>query len=457
MEKKKAFDKTFEEKIPQAIIVDNMWGEQLMEVFDPELFDLVHTRRVAEILRDHYYNYKTFPSMALLESICDRDIDDTTLSKRCLDYLNKMKREPLNGDEDYVKDKTLEFFRRQTIAQALENEVLPRLESGTNLEDIVSIFQNAATKGTSRNIGYEYNDDEEVRFEERLEKKVPTLWAYLDEILGGGWGEKRLITWIGSAGAGKSTALAACGSGALLAGKTVVHYTLELDELETARKYDAVITGVEINAICGNKEKVLHALKQKLPEGARLIIKEYPMKSASIQTIKSHISRLKLRGIVPDVVLIDYGDLLRNVEHSSKEEKRHGLEAIWQDMKALAQTLGIPVITATQTNRSGYQADLITPDQVSEDFSKIMTADVIITMARNMEQKAAGIGKMYIAKNRQGRDGQIFAYSLDTARAQIEMFDLTEDIEEEMKGPQPDSVEDVQDKLKNFMARRSRK
>lgn len=454
MEKKRAFDKTFEEKIPQAIIVDNIWGEQLMEVFDPELFELVYVEKIGEILRDHYYSYKTFPSLALLESICSRDIEDETLSKRCVDYLNKMKKNPLNGDEDYVKEKTLEFFRQRVVAQALHDEILPRIEAGTNLEDIVSIFQSAVSKGTSRNIGYDYNDDEEIRFEERMEKKVPTLWTYLDEILGGGWGEKRLITWIGSAGAGKSTALAACGAGALMAGKTVIHYTLELDEIETARKYDAVITGVEINNICGSKEKVLYSLKQKLPESARLIIKEYPMKSASIQTIKSHISRLKLKGIIPDVIIIDYGDLLRNVEHNSKEEKRHGLEAIWQDMKALAQTLGIPVITATQTNRSGYQADLITPDQVSEDFSKIMTADVIITMARNMEQKASGIGKMYIAKNRQGRDGQIFAYSLDTARAQIEMFDLTEDVESQMKGEPEDQMESVSDKLKTFIASR---
>lgn len=456
--KKKAFDRSFEEKIPQAIIVDNMWGEQLMEVFDPDLFDLVHTRKIAEILRDHYFSYRTFPSMALLESICSRDIEDKTLSKRCLDYLGKMKREPLNGDEDYVKDKTLEFFRLKTIATALQKEILPRLEQegASSIEDIVSIFQNAASKGTSRNIGYDYNEDTELRFQEVIEKKIPSLWPFLDEILNGGWGVKRLITWIGSAGAGKSTALSACGCGALLAGKVVVHYTLELDEIETAKKYDACLTGIEIDKIVGSKEKVLYQLKQKLPEGARLIIKEYPMKSASVLTIRNHLSRLKLKGIVPDLIIIDYGDLLRNIEQNSREERRHGLEAIWQDMKALAQTLNIPVITATQTNRSGYSADLITPDQVSEDFSKIMTSDVIITMARNMEQKAAGVGKMYVAKNRQGRDGQIFAYSLDTARARIDMFELTEEVEDQINGTQTGAVNDVKDKLEKFMASRKK-
>jgi replicative DNA helicase len=241
--------------------------------------------------------------------------------------------------------------------------------------------------------------------------------------------------------------LVCSGVGALLAGKTVVHYTLELDELEVARKYDASITGIEINNICLERKIVLENLAKKLPADAHLIIKEYPMKSASVQTIKSHLSRLRLKGIIADLVIIDYGDLLRVGEQGGpREERRHGLESIWQDMKALAQVLDIPVVTATQTNRSGYQADLITPDQVSEDFTKIQTSDCVITIARNMEQKAAGVGKMYVAKNRQGRDGQIFAYSLNTANTQVELFDLTDEIEKKIEGePQTDL-----DKMKAF-------
>lgn len=463
MEKKKAFDRQFEEKIPQAILIDPLWGEQLMEVLDSELFDMIHTRKIAEILRDHYFNYSTFPSVSLLETICNREIKDETLSKRCLDYLAKMKQNPLNGDIDYVKEKSLEFFRLQVVARALEEEILPRIESGEQLEDIVQVFQNAVSKGTNRNIGYEYNEDDEKRFENLVEKKIPTPWAFLNELLEGGFGEKRLVTFIGPAGGGKSSLLVGCGVGALMnkkpdgTARVVVHYTLELDEFEVARKYDACMTGVPINDVPGNKEKVLLSLKSKLPEGARLIIKEYPMKSASVQTIKSHLARLKLKGIIPDMIILDYGDLLRNIETNAKEERRHGLEAIWQDLKALAQVLGIPICTATQTNRSGYASDVITPDQVSEDFSKIMTSDIVITLARNMAQKILGIGKMYVAKNRQGKDGMIYAYSIDTSRCQIDMFELTADVESDMnpeKDKAADSPEDTREKLKKYIQKR---
>lgn len=456
MENKKAFDRLFEEGIPHAMLIDNQWAEQLIEVFHEENFTLLHTREIAKILRDFYFNHKTFPSVSLLESIVNKEMSDETLKKRCLDYINKIKAHPLNGDIDYIKEKSLEFFRLQTVANCLSDEILPRIESGENLEDIVSIFQKAVQKGTNRDIGYEYHDDEDLRFIDSNETKIPSGWEYLNEILSGGWGEKRLITFIGPAGAGKSSLLVGAGAGALMAGKTVVHYTLELDELDVARKYDACLTGIEINSITGSKAKVLAGLKSKLPPEAKLVIKEYPMKSASIQTIKSHIARLKIKNIVPDLIIIDYGDLLRNVETSSREEKRHGLESIWQDMKALAQTLKTPIVTATQTNRSGYESDVIMPDQVSEDFSKIMTSDIVITLARNMAQKIAGFGKMYLAKNRQGKDGIIYAYSIDTSRCKIEMFELTADIEAEMNPEEKPKTENIKDKVTSFLASRKK-
>jgi replicative DNA helicase len=451
MEKQKAFDRQFEEKIPHAMLLDSVWAEQLTEVLDESLFDLLHTRHVAKILKEFYINHKCFPSLSLLESICAKDISDDTIKKRCLDYLEKIKQNPLNGDIDYVKEKSLEFFKLQALANCLSNDILPRIESGKNLEDITSIIQKVLSKGTSRDIGYEYHDDEELRFIETSETKIPSGWEYLDKLLGGGFGAKRLVTFIGAAGAGKSSCLVGTGVGALLAGKTVAHYTLELDEIDVARKYDACLTGIEINAVVGNKAKVLQSIKSKLSPEAKLIIKEYPMKSASVQTIKSHLARLKLKGIIPDIIIIDYGDLLRNIETSSKEDRRHGLESIWQDMKALAQTLGIPVVTATQTNRSGYNADLITPDQVSEDFSKIMTSDIVITLARNMAQKIAGLGKMYLAKNRQGQDGIIYAYSIETAKCLIKMFELTPEMESEMNPEEKPKSQSMQEKVASFL------
>lgn len=454
---KKVFDPIFEEKLIQAILVENEFGEQIMEVMDPEYFDIIHTKTLASILRDYYFEYETFPSADLIPSILQKEISNPMVLKKCEKYLDKIQKNPLNGDTEFVKNHALEFFRKQHITKTLSDDVLPLLEGETSkLDEILPVIQSALNRGTERDVGYEYERDEDVRFTEEETKYVKTPWQIINDLLNGGWGWKRLITLIGSSGSGKSHCLTNVGKGALLDGKTVVHYTCELDFIEVARRYDASITGIEINNVPGNKEKILFDLKNKLPIGARLIIKEYPMKAASVQTIKSHLARLKLKGIIPDLIVIDYGDLLRTVDNP--KEKRHGLEAIWMDMKALAQTLKIPVVTATQTNRTGYNDDLITPDQVSEDFSKIMHSDIIITMARNMAQKQLGVGKIYIAKNRQGKDGQILAYAINTAKCLIDVFEMTDGIErmfeEHSRNEAENEEKSLKGKLEDFLKKK---
>lgn len=429
------FTPDFEEKIIQAIISDTVFGEQIFEVLDEKLFDLKYIQKLTEIIKGYYIKYEAFPTLSLLETICQQEITNAVLRKQCYEYLEKIKAKPLNGDSQYVKDKSLSFFRTQSVKNALLSEVVPRLGK-ENLDEILPIIQNAINKGTSRDVGYEYNLDDEKRFREEVELKVPTKWKSLNEKLDGGFGQGRLVTIIGGSGVGKSSVLVNVGVGALLSGdrpKTVVHYTLELGDMETARRYDAAITNVEINSVVAQKNKILTILKSKLPEGSNLIIKEYPMKSASIQTIKAHLSRLRIKNIIPDIIIIDYGDLLSAVE--SHREERFNTSSIWGDMKRLAQELKIPVITATQSNREGYNDDILTPDKVSEDFKKIMHSDVIITISRSH--------KILLAKNRQGKDNVVMCANIDLAKCFIEMYDQPDEsslqkLEEAIRTPKDD-------------------
>lgn len=429
------FTPDFEEKIIQAIISDTVFGEQIFEVLDEKLFDLKYIQKLTEIIKGYYIKYEAFPTLSLLETICQQEITNAVLRKQCYEYLEKIKAKPLNGDSQYVKDKSLSFFRTQSVKNALLSEVVPRLGK-ENLDEILPIIQNAINKGTSRDVGYEYNLDDEKRFREEVELKIPTKWKSLNEKLDGGFGQGRLVTIIGGSGVGKSSVLVNVGVGALLSSdrpKTVVHYTLELGDMETARRYDAAITNVEINSVVAQKNKILTILKSKLPEGSNLIIKEYPMKSASIQTIKAHLSRLRIKNIIPDIVIIDYGDLLSAVE--SHREERFNTSSIWGDMKRLAQELKIPVITATQSNREGYNDDILTPDKVSEDFKKIMHSDVIITISRSH--------KILLAKNRQGKDNVVMCANIDLAKCFIEMYDQPDEsslqkLEEAIRTPKDD-------------------
>lgn len=456
--KKRAFDKSFEEKIPQAILLDNIFGEQIQEVLDISLFDQLHTRKLAEILKNYFSKYEKFPSFSLLESIIGSDVQDILLQKKCLDLIAKMKSNPLNGDIEYVKEKSLEFFRLQNIARCLSDEILPRIENGQGLDDIVSLIQSSVNKGTSREIGYEYADDTELRFIDDIYEKINSGFSLLDDLLNGGFGAKRLITILGSAGIGKSHLLVNFGRGALLSTKkdgtprTVIHYTLELDTVEVARRYDASLTGIKIDDIVKNKDKVLLDISNKIPKGAQLIIKEYPMESASTQTIRTHLNRLKLKNIIPDIILVDYAGLLVPSQRVDGGEARHNLTAIYRELKRLAQELKIPILTASQSNRQGYNADIITPDLIGDDWKQVQVSDCLITFAR---PAGGNVGKVFLAKNRQGKDGKVFSFRIDTSTCFIDMFELTPEIQseiDEINGvAELNKNEEIKSKLSNFI------
>jgi len=155
-----------------------------------------------------------------------------------------------------------------------------------------------------------------------------------------------------------------------------------------------------------------------------LIVKEYPTRSASIQTIKNHIDKLKRRDFVPDMIIVDYGDLIRP-ENSRKDEKRHQLETIYEELRGIAQICECPLWTASQTNRSGLNAEVITMESISEAFNKCFVADFIFTVSRTVEDKNTNQGRIFVAKNRNGPDGLVYPNFMDTSNVKIKVLPKT--------------------------------
>ena len=167
-----------------------------------------------------------------------------------------------------------------------------------------------------------------------------------------------------------------------------------------------------------------------------LIVKEYPTKSASTRTIANHIERLKKRGIKPDLIIVDYADLLRPVKSSS--EKRHDLENIYEELRAIAQINQCPVWTASQTNRSGLNAEVITMESISEAFNKCFVADFIFSLSRTASDKQANKGRIFIAKNRNGPDGLVFPVFADWSNVSMKVLERMDTEDEKV---QPSSKE----------------
>jgi replicative DNA helicase len=322
----------------------------------------------------------------------------------------------------YVKDKAIDFCRKQALKGAMMQSA--KLLNNSSFDEIEKLIKDALVLGTDNNFGHDFHKDCLERFELAARNPISTGWPRMDEICKGGLGNSELGVVVAPTGAGKSMVLVHLATQALLKGKTVVYYTLELKDAVVGQRFDCCISKVHLGEHRTKKEEILKKIEDI---DGTLIIKEYPTKSASVQTIKNHIEKLRKRGIEPDLILVDYADLLRAVRSSS--EKRHELEETYEGLRGLAQTYDIPCWTASQTNRGGLNAEVITMEAISEAFNKCFVADFIFSLSRTTLDKQSNKGRIFIAKNRNGPDGIVFDAHVDWSDVSISILDRNESVE----------------------------
>ena len=212
------------------------------------------------------------------------------------------------------------------------------------------------------------------------------------------------------------------GANALRSGKNVLHYTFELTETAVGRRYDSNLTDIDINDLMASKKKVLDFYEKQ--DLGRLIIKEYPTGAASVITIRNHIEKLSLKGFKPSLIVIDYADIMKSTK--AYDSLRHELKLVYEELRNLAMEMNIPVWTASQANRDSANSDIVGLENMSEAYGKAMVADVVISISRKAMEKATGHGRLYVAKNRAGRDGILFPMLINTAQSRITLLDESE-------------------------------
>jgi replicative DNA helicase len=410
------YGKAFQEGLVQLIFEDRPFADQITEVLDIQFIELEYLRLFTTLIVDYREKYETHPSVDIMLVLLRTEMDDEdeVVQSQAREYFAKIHtKEPT--DTKYIKETALDFCRKQNLKEAMMESV--GLLQKCSFDEISTVINNALKLGSDTNFGYDYLKDFEARFVPKYRKPVTTGWPEIDSITGGGLGKSELGVVIAPTGAGKSMALVHLGTQAVKEGKTVVHYTLELQDTVVASRYDSCLTGYPLSDIINFKEEIYEALGDI--DGS-LIVKEYPTKSATTNTIRSHLSRLIKRGITPGLVIVDYADLLKPV--IVRKEKRNELESIYEDLRGLSTEFKCPIWTASQTNRSGLSAEVITMEQISEAFNKCFVADFIFSISRTIEDKQNNQGKMFIAKNRNGPDGIIFPIFMDTSNVKIKIL-----------------------------------
>ncbi len=413
------YGKAFQEGLVQIIYEDRPFADQITEVLNTNFLELEYLRVFVEKIMNYRDRYGTHPSGEAVITILRTELDneDEVLRQQVRDYFKKITKKEAT-DVKYIKEQSLDFCRKQNLKEAMMKSV--GLLQSCSFDEISKTINDSLKLGSDNNFGYDYLADFEARFIPKHRLPVTTGWKQIDDICGGGLGKSELGVVIAPTGAGKSFCLVHLGAQGLREGKVVVHYTLELGDTIIATRYDSCLTGYPLSDIINFKDEVYEEIKDI--EG-KLIVKEYPTKSASTNTIKSHLNKLIKRGIKPGMIIVDYADLLKPVV--VRKEKRNELESIYEELRGISTEFGCPIWTASQTNRSGLNAEVITMEQISEAFNKCFVADFIFSVSRTIEDKQNNQGKIFIAKNRNGPDGMVYDIFMDPSNASIRVMPKT--------------------------------
>jgi len=420
-------------------MTDKPFLKGVYDVLSSEYFSHNAHKWLIDRLLEHYNKYDTcIPVQAIIVALKDNHLDEEADFAAEVKQICQIK-EP---DVQYYKDVLVNFLKVKKGKQTIMDHA-NKLNEGEDIEALIQDLEVVKKIGGDRNVGHEYDKDIEERFVEDIRHEIPTPWSKINEHIQGGLGSGDFGLIFGNPGGGKSWSLVAIGAYAVQQGYNVVHYTLELDEHYVGRRYDAYFTNTPVQEVIKHKEKVIEEVS-KLK--GKLIIKDFAMGKASLNTVKSHLQKVEDNEFTPDLVIIDYVDLLKS-DRSSSERKRE-IDDIYTGTKGLARELKIPIWSVSQVNRMGAQDKIIEGDKAAGSYDKIMITDIALSLSRRKEDKVNGTGRFHFMKNRYGMDGMTFSVQADTSTGHFVVSDYT-DLDDDGFIPL-EITNNIQDKIKSL-------
>ncbi len=429
-----------ETTILRNLIFSEDYSRKVIPFIEPEYFEQRSEKVIFEEITSFIVKYGSAITIEALNIEVENRTDLTEEEVKGIREINaSLNDSPV--DHQWLLDCTEKWCRDRAIYLALMESI--HIADGNddkkNRDAIPSILSDALSVSFDNNIGHDYLEDYEDRYESyhRKEDKIPFDLEYFDKITKGGLPNKTLNIALAGTGVGKSLFMCHVASSVLLQGKNVLYITLEMAEEKIAERIDANLLNVNIQDITDLPrpmfENKVTALSKKTQ--GTLIIKEYPTASAHSGHFKTLLNELALKkSFKPDIIFVDY----LNICASSRYRANSGvnsysyIKAIAEELRGLAVETNLPIVSATQTTRSGFGSSDVDLTDTSESFGLPATADLMFALISTEELEGLNQIMVKQLKNRYNDPTLFKRFVVGIDRAKMRLYDCEQKAQEDI-------------------------
>ena len=431
---------TIEKTILKNLILNEDYTRKVLPFIKKDYFDSVHEKVIFEESERFISEYNKCPTVEILNIECEKrsDINQETF-QTVVSALSEFDTDRSN--EEWLTDVTEKWCRDRAIYLALVESI--GIADGNNekknIDAIPSILSDALAVSFDNHVGHDYLQDFSERFDfyHQKEERIPFDLDFFNKITKGGLVNKSLNIALAGTGVGKSLFMCHMASSVLLRGSNVLYITLEMAEEKIAERIDANLLNIPIQQLTDLPRSMFENKVSKLAEKTQgsLIIKEYPTASAHVGHFRSLLNELALKkSFRPDIIFIDYLNICASSRYRSNGtvNSYSYIKAIAEELRGLAVEANVPIVSATQTTRSGYGSSDVELTDTSESFGLPATADLMFALISTEELESMGQILVKQLKNRYNDPTIHKRFIVGIDRAKMRLFDCEQSAQQDM-------------------------
>ena len=437
------------ERIPLTILKNLVHNEtytrQVIPFIEPDYFEERSDKIVFEEIAKFLSSYDKNPTKEVLHIEVEKRVDINEEEYKNIEQLISAL-DNTESESEWLLNTTEEWCKQRAIYLALIKsiQIADGQDEHKKPDAIPNILSDALAVGFDQHVGHDYLDDSEDRYAyyHRVENKTPFDLEYFNKITSGGLSDKTLNIALAGTGVGKSLFMCHVASSVLLQGKNVLYITLEMAEEKIAERIDANLLDTNIRDIQELPEKIFNKKINSLCKKTKgkLIVKEYPTASAHCGHFRSLLQELKLKkSFTPDIIFVDYLNICASSRYRSavNVNSYSYVKAIAEELRGLAVEAGLPIVSATQTTRSGFANSDPNLTDTSESFGLPATADLMFALVSTEDMEALNQIMVKQLKNRYNDPTINKRFVVGIDRAKMRLYDVEQ-------GAQQDIVEDIE-------------